>query len=244
MTYIEGFVIAVPTANKQKFIDHAKKGDAVFIDHGATSVIECWGDNVPHGKVTDFYRAVEAKDDESVVFSWIEWPDKAAHSAMAGQMEDLMKSDDRFDPEKNPMPFDGQRMIYGSFNPIFEAGVHSPDAYVQGFVIPVKGDQKEAYRKMAEDAWGMFERYGATRVVETWQDDVPEGKHTDFFRSVKAEPGEKIVFSLMEWPSREVCEEAEQKMQDDPDMQMPPEMPFDPKRMIFGGFEPVVVLGE
>lgn len=118
MTYIDGFVIAVPTANKQKFIDHAEKGDSVFMDLGATRILECWGDDVPHGKTTDFYGAVKATEDETVMFSWIEWPDKATRDAAMGRMEELMKTDERFSPEKNPMPFDGARMIYGGFQPI------------------------------------------------------------------------------------------------------------------------------
>ena len=114
MTYVDGFVIAVPTTRKQEFVDHATKGDAVFIDLGATRVLECWADDVPEGKVTDFRRAVQAKDDESVVFSWIEWPDKATRdTAMAKAMEDP-----RLEPESNPMPFDGKRMIFGTFAPV------------------------------------------------------------------------------------------------------------------------------
>ncbi len=77
MPYIDGFVIAVPKANKQQFIEHAQKGDSVFMELGATRILECWGDDVPDGKVTDFRRAVQAGQDEIVVFSWIEWPDKA-----------------------------------------------------------------------------------------------------------------------------------------------------------------------
>ncbi len=77
MSYVDGFVIAVPVANKQKFVEHARLGDAVFIDLGATRVMECWADDVPEGRVTDFRRAVQAGADEAVVFSWIEWPDKA-----------------------------------------------------------------------------------------------------------------------------------------------------------------------
>ena len=118
MSYIDGFVIAVPTANKEKFIAHAKLGDSVFMDIGAVRVLECWGDDVPDGKLTDFRRAVQAKDDETVVFSWIEWPDKATRDAAMGRMDELMKTDDRFNPEKNPMPFDGKRMIYGGFSPV------------------------------------------------------------------------------------------------------------------------------
>jgi uncharacterized protein YbaA (DUF1428 family) len=118
MTYIDGFVIAVPTANKDQFIEHARKADSVFLELGATRILECWADDVSHGKQTDFYRAVEAKEDESVVFSWIEWPDKPTRDAAMGSMEELMKTDPRMDPASNPMPFDGKRLIYGGFAPV------------------------------------------------------------------------------------------------------------------------------
>ncbi|MGE0313342.1 MAG: DUF1428 domain-containing protein [Lautropia sp.] len=120
MAYIDGFVIAVPTANRQRFIDHANKGDSVFMELGATRVVECWGDDVPNGTQTDFRRAVQATDDETVVFSWIEWPDKATRDAAMGRMAELMKTDPRMGPETNPMPFDGRRMIFGGFAPIVE----------------------------------------------------------------------------------------------------------------------------
>ena len=124
MSYIDGFVIAVPTANKQKFLDHAKLGDCVFIDLGATRVIECWGDDVQDGKVTDFRKAVQAQDDETVVFSWIEWPDKATRDSAMEKMSEWMnnpeKADPRMHPDKNPMPFDGKRLIYGGFAPLVE----------------------------------------------------------------------------------------------------------------------------
>jgi uncharacterized protein YbaA (DUF1428 family) len=116
MTYIDGFVAAVPTANKQKFIDHAKKGDSVFVELGATRVLECWGDDVPEGKVTDFRRAVQARDDETVVFSWVEWPDKATRDKAMPKMMD----DPRMQPDQNPMPFDSKRLVYGGFSPVVE----------------------------------------------------------------------------------------------------------------------------
>ena len=118
MPYFDGFVIAVPTANKDKFIAHAKKGDSVFTDFGATRVVETWQDNVPRGHTTDFQGAVEAKDHESIVFSWIEWPDKATRDAAMAKMMSEDFKDDRMDMEKNPMPFDGKRLIYGGFSPI------------------------------------------------------------------------------------------------------------------------------
>lgn len=118
MAYIDGFLFAVPSANKEKFIEHARKGDAVFMELGATRVYECWGDDVPHGKVTDFYRSVQAKDDETVCFSWIEWPDKATRDTAMAKVMDMMNTDPRMSPEANPMPFDGQRLMYGGFQPI------------------------------------------------------------------------------------------------------------------------------
>jgi len=120
MSYIDGFVIAVPTANKKKFIEHANRGDSVFTDLGATRVVECWADDVPEGKVTDFRKAVQANADETVVFSWIEWPDKATRDhAMKKMMSDDF-DDERMDPKNNPMPFDGKRLIFGGFEPIVE----------------------------------------------------------------------------------------------------------------------------
>ena len=116
--YVDGFLIAVPTANKAKFIEHANKGDSVFMELGATRILECWGDDVPDGKVTDFRRAVKATEEETVVFSWIEWPDKATRDAGMSKMMELMKTDPRMNPESNPMPFDGMRLIYGGFAPV------------------------------------------------------------------------------------------------------------------------------
>lgn len=118
MTYVDGFVIAVPKANKQKFIEHAQKADSVFADLGATRILECWEDDVPLGKTTDFRRAVQARDDEAVVFSWIEWPDKATRTAGMARLESAMNNDPRMDPQTNPMPFDGARLIFGGFVPV------------------------------------------------------------------------------------------------------------------------------
>jgi uncharacterized protein YbaA (DUF1428 family) len=114
MTYVDGFLAAVPTANKDRFIAHARTGDSIFIEHGALRVVECWGDDVPHGTQTDFFRAVQAGDDETVVFSWIEWPDKATRDVGMQKMMD----DPRMDPASNPMPFDGKRLVYGGFRPL------------------------------------------------------------------------------------------------------------------------------
>ena len=120
MSYIDGFVIAVPKANRQKFVDHANMADGMFIEMGALRVIECWGDDVPAGTTTDFRMAVKATDDEDVVFSWIEWPDKETRDKCYAVMMDPNNPDPRMDPAKNPMLFDGKRMIFGGFAPVVD----------------------------------------------------------------------------------------------------------------------------
>ena len=90
--------------------------------------------------------------------------------------------------------------------------------YIDGFVVPVPADKKEAYRAMAAKAEPIFREYGATRLVECWGDDVPDGKVTDFKRAVKAEPGEIVVFSWIVWPSKAVRDEGNKTMMADPRM--------------------------
>lgn len=120
MAYIDGFVIAAPIANKQQFIDHAEKFEALFVEMGATRVLACCGDDVKSGKWTDDRRAVNARDAETVVFSWVEWPDKASRDAAMSNMDVLMRTDPRWDPATNPMSFDGKRMIFGGFQPVVD----------------------------------------------------------------------------------------------------------------------------
>jgi len=117
MAYIDGFLLAVPTDKRETYRDVAEKSAVLFKEHGALKVVECWGDDVPQGKVTSFPMAVKLKDDETVVFSWIWWPDKAKRDAgMAAVMQDA-----RFKEIMEPMPFDGQRMIFGGFEVIVDA---------------------------------------------------------------------------------------------------------------------------
>jgi uncharacterized protein YbaA (DUF1428 family) len=115
MPYIQGFVIPVPTARKEAFREMAAKVAPIFLEFGATRIVECWGDDVPDGKVTDFKMAVKATADETVVFSWIVWPDKATCDAAAARMQ----SDERMRPD-GEVPFDGKRMIFGGFVPILD----------------------------------------------------------------------------------------------------------------------------
>jgi uncharacterized protein YbaA (DUF1428 family) len=112
-------------------------------------------------------------------------------------------------------------------------------SYIDGFVIPVSEGKKDAYRQMAEWAAPILKEHGALQIVECWGDDVPTGKLTDFFRAVQAEPGETVVFAWIVWPSRAARDEGNRKVMADPRMQPTADMPFDGKRMIFGGFAPL-----
>ncbi len=117
MHYIDGFVAAVPTANMAAYIAHAKKAAEVFKRHGALKMVDTWGDSIPEGEVTSFPKAVQCKPDETVVFSWVIWPSKGAReTGMQG-----IFSDPDMQPEANPMPFDGKRLIYGGFEIIVDA---------------------------------------------------------------------------------------------------------------------------
>jgi uncharacterized protein YbaA (DUF1428 family) len=117
MTYIDGFVAAVPNANKEIYRKHAIEASAIFKEHGALQVVECWGDEVPDGKVTSFPMAVKKTADETVVFSWVLWPSKAAHDAGWPKI----MADPRMQPDTMQMPFDAKRMIFGGFEVMFEA---------------------------------------------------------------------------------------------------------------------------
>mgnify|MGYP003563504844 FL=1 len=112
--------------------------------------------------------------------------------------------------------------------------------YVDGFVLAVPTANRAAYQKVAEDAAIVFKEYGALKVVECWGDDVPDGKLTSFPMAVKCEENENVVFSWIVWPSREIRDEGNQKVMADPRMQQAEEMPFDDKRLIYGGFEVIV----
>ncbi|MGB0697367.1 MAG: DUF1428 domain-containing protein [Rhodospirillaceae bacterium] len=117
MSYVDGFVIPVPEANKEAYRKHAEIAAEVFKDHGALSAVECWGDDLPEGTVNSMHTAVLRKPEETVVFAWIVWPDRETRDA---GMPKIM-TDPRLQPENNPMPFDGKRMIFGGFEVIIDS---------------------------------------------------------------------------------------------------------------------------
>jgi uncharacterized protein YbaA (DUF1428 family) len=234
MTYFDGFIAPVPQANKNAYLEHASTVAPVLKECGVERMVEAWADEVPHGKVTDFYRAVDAKEDETVVFSFFEYPNKAQRDSAT----DKFMKDPRLQ-DMSSVPFDAKRMVYGGFEAIVEVG-EGGGSYVNGFIMPVPRDNKDAYREMTERHAAIFREYGALRLVQAWGDDVPEGKVTDFYRAVKAEPNEAVVFAFIEWPSKQANDEAWEKMMKDERMQPSSDAPFDGKRMFWGGFEVIL----
>ena len=242
--YIEGFVAAVPTANKEAYRKHAESAVPLFKKLGATRMVECWGDDVQDGKVTDFKRAVKAKDDETVVFSWIEYPDKQTRDAA----NDKMQNDPDAMAGMEEMPFDGKRMIFSGFAPILARGAPEGMGYVDGYVIPVEVDKRADYQAVAEAAAPIFIEHGASQVVENWGDDLIKGEVTDYYRAVDAQDGETVVFSWIGWPDRAARDKGnDATMADDRFKEGAPAgqpgsmaMPFDGKRLIMGGFIPIV----
>jgi uncharacterized protein YbaA (DUF1428 family) len=116
MAYVEGFVVAVPAANRESYRRFAAEAAPLFKAFGATRMVECWGDDVPEGKLTDFRRAVQAKEDEVVVFAWIEYPSREVRDAA----HERIRADPRMKAMGEAMPFDGRRMIFGGFVPILD----------------------------------------------------------------------------------------------------------------------------
>jgi len=235
MTYFEGFLAPVPEGNREEYRKHAAAAAPMFHDLGVQRHFEAWDSDVPEGKVTDFRKAVDAKPDEKVVFSWFEYPNRAARDA-ANQK---MMSDPRMKEMAETMPFDGKRMILGGFDAIVEEGSER-GGYTDGFVVPVPEKNRDAYRELASKMAKVFRQHGANRVVEAIADDVQHGKVTDFYRAVKAEDGETVVFSFIEWPDKQARDDAWAKIMQDESLKPEGEMPFNGQRMFWGGFEPIL----
>ena len=235
MTYFEGFIVPVPETNKDAYRKQASDAAPMFQEFGVRRHFEAWDSDVPEGKVTDFRKAVDARPDEKVVFSWFEYPDKATRDA-ANQK---MREDPRMAEMGADMPFDGKRMIMGGFEAIVEEGAPA-GGYTDGFVVPVPEGKKEDYRQLAAKMAKVFRQHGATRVIEAFGNDVPKGDVTDFYRAVKAEAGEGVVFSFIEWPDKATRDEAWKAIMADESLKPQGEMPFSPQRMFWGGFEPIL----
>ena len=235
MTYFEGFVVPVPEANRDAYRQHASEAAPLFREFGVTRMVEAWDSDVHEGKVTDFRMAVDARPDEKVVFSWFEYPSKAERDAA----NEKFMSDPRMKEMGASMPFDGKRMIVGGFDAIVEEG--SPGGgYTDGFVVPVPEGKRDAYRELAQKMAGVFRQHGATRVIEAAADDVKHGEVTDFYRAVKAEDGETVIFSFIEWPDKQARDDAWAKIMADESLKPEGDMPFSGQRMFWGGFDNIV----
>ncbi len=117
MNYVDGFIAAVPNANKDAYIAHVNKNALMFKEYGALSVVDCWGDDAPEGKLTSYTMAVKREADESIVFSWVTWSSKDARNVAWGKI----MQDPRMSPQNSVMPpFDGKRLIYGGFQVVSE----------------------------------------------------------------------------------------------------------------------------
>ncbi|MBZ9894066.1 DUF1428 domain-containing protein [Mesorhizobium sp. BR1-1-6] len=116
MSYVDGFVLAVPKAKLDDYKKLANTAGAVWKEHGALAYVECVGDDVPYGEVTSFPRAVQAKDDEVVIFSWIVYKSRQDRDAVMAKV----MADPRLQPDMSKMPFDGKRMIFGGFQTFME----------------------------------------------------------------------------------------------------------------------------
>ncbi|MGT2513794.1 DUF1428 domain-containing protein [Sphingomonas panni] len=233
MTYLDGFVTPVPRANRAAYEAHVAQAAAIFADLGATRLVECWGDDVPAGTHTDFARSVALQADEDVLFSWIEYPDRATRDAAGA----AMMADPRM--AELDMPFDGRRMIYGGFDAAMVSGELATPGYVDGCLTPVAAADRDANLAFAARSAQLFRDHGALRVVEGWGDDVPAGTHTDYARAVDLREGEVACYSWIEWPSKDARDTGWQAVMADPRM-AGRDMPFDGKRMVYGGFVPIV----
>ena len=236
MTYFEGFIVPVPEAKRDAYRQQASQFSPVFQEFGVQRQVEAWDSDVPEGKVTDFRKAVDAKEDEKVVFSWFEYPDRQTRDAANARM----MSDERMKEAGANMAFDGKRMIMGGFKAIVEEGAPAGGSYTDGFIVPVPEGKRDAYQALAAKMAKSFREHGANRVVESIADDVAHGKVTDFYRATKAEDGETVVFSFIEWPDKQTRDDAWAKIMADESMKPQGDMPFSGQRMFWGGFDNIV----
>jgi len=238
MTYVDGFVLAVPETNKEAYRKMASGASTVFRKHGAIGFVECWGEDVPQGKVNCMNSAVMRKDGETVMFSWIVWPDRAARDAGNAA---VMVDPDLGGPGME-MPFDGMRMIYGGFDHLLGDALAAP-GLINGTVMPVPSGKRAEYTAAAKKMADLFLEHGATSVVDAWSDDVPEGKVNSFHTAVLRKPDEAIVFSWINWKHQAAHDAGWEKVMADARMAeySPASVGADMGRMIYGTFRPIVV---
>ena len=235
MTYFEGFIVPVPESNKSAYQKHAADFAPLVQGVGVHRMVESWESDVPEGTVTDFRKAVDGKPNEKIVFSFFEYPSRAERDAA----NEKFMSDPQMAEMGKEMPFDGKRMIMGGFESIVDVGAGG-GGYVDGIIVPVIDAKREDYRTMAAKMAKVFQQHGAKRVIESLADDVNHGQVTDFYRAVKAEDGETIAFSFIEWPDKATRDAAWGKIMEDESLRPQGELPYVGKRMFWGGFDKIL----
>ncbi|MEM8818431.1 MAG: DUF1428 domain-containing protein [Pseudomonadota bacterium] len=237
MASITGVVAPVKTADKHAFLRHSRVAAEVLREHGALQIVENWGDDVPDGEATSFPFAVDRQSEETVILSWVLWPDR---QTAATAMQIFM--DDKRMEAVNPPPFDGRRAIVGEFDLLLDmpckAGGDRPIRYVDAFLAAVPTANRAAYVEHATLSAPVFHDAGALRLVECWGADVPDGELSSMPMAVKKTAEETVVLSWVVWPDRATRETGMTQVFDDPRIQPDANpMPFDGKRLIYGGFE-------
>jgi uncharacterized protein YbaA (DUF1428 family) len=235
MTCIQGFVGAVPTANRAAFIDHARTAAEAFRDMGLVAAAECWGDDIPPGELTSFPLAVQARPDETVIFSWYRWPSKAVHDAAMAQPSRRSAPEPRDEPDALRRHARDLRRL--------RAGAGTRRAHTRRLCRrlrrPGEAGAPRGVSCLRRGCDPIFMEHGASWIMEAWGIDVPEGRVTDFRRAVQADADEEVVFSWVQWPDRAARDAGNARIMNDPRL-ADKEMPFDGSRLIFGGFTPLV----
>lgn len=233
MTYIQGFLLAVKSARRDDYLAMAQETAPLFARYGAIRTVECWADDVPDGTRTDMKRATKAEADEAIVFSWIEWPDRATCEAAAEKMQN------EWPEPPADMPFDGARMIYAGFQVVHDSGSAGTFGYVDGVIGRVVSGGSEAVAAFEAAATPIFRDKGASRLVGGVSGEIASGKTTDFLRAVAAQEGDMITFGWIEWPDKATRDAGMGAMRADPRMATLSQ-PWDGPTAIFGGFTPIL----
>ena len=237
MTYFEGFIVPVPEANKDAYRKHASDFAPMFQEIGVRRMVETWDSDVPEGKVTDFRKAVDAEAGREgrllVVRISLEGRarrgEREVHERPAHGGNGREHAVRRQAHDHGRLRSDRRRR----HRPAAAIPTASSCRCPKASATPIASSRPRWRRCSVE--------HGATRVVEAFGDDVPHGKVTDFYRAVKAEDGENVVFSFIEWPDKATRDDGlEGKIMADESLKPQGEMPFDGKRMFWGGFEKIV----
>ncbi|GGB27872.1 hypothetical protein GCM10011380_16860 [Sphingomonas metalli] len=235
MTYVEGFLTPVPSAARDAYRAHAERAAPLLKAFGVARIVESWGEDVPRGTLNDLWGAVAAEEGEAVVFSWFEYPDRAARDATNAKI----MSDPRMEALMADMPFDARRMVYGGFDGVHETGSLGGAGFIDGVLMPIRGG-RAAYADHAALLAPVFLDHGAVRVVDALADDVQPGVVTDFPRAVRLEGEEAVGFGWVEWPDKAARDAGWNAIMADPRMADAAPPPWDGKRMIFGGFSVIL----